>query len=74
MTTPDHLVLDASMRSAFVTLARRLAIDHGLDLQGLACDLETLADAQSGETWQMPHRDLAGVLRYVAERAQAGGS
>ncbi|WP_435609874.1 hypothetical protein [Pseudomonas knackmussii] len=71
MTTPDQLVLDASMRSAFVALARRLALDHGLDLEGLAGDLETLAEAQPGETWQAPHRELAGVLRHVAERAQA---
>lgn len=73
MTTPDQLILDASMRSAFVALARRLAVDHGLDLGGLADDLDTLADAQPGETWQGPHRELAGVLRHVAERAQASG-
>lgn len=74
MTTPDHLVLDASMRSAFVALARRLSIDHGLDLDGLADDLETLADAQPGDMWQMPHRNLAGVLRHVAERTQVAAS
>ncbi|HBN8473945.1 hypothetical protein FQA91_25965 [Pseudomonas aeruginosa] len=74
MTIPDHLVLDASMRSAFVALARRLALDHGLDLDGLADDLDTLTDTQPGEVWQESHRDLADVLRYVAGRAQAGES
>ncbi|MGV5427252.1 hypothetical protein [Pseudomonas aeruginosa] len=74
MTIPDHLVLDASMRSAFVALARRLALDHGLDLDGLADDLDTLADAQPGEVWQESHRDLADVLRYVSGRAQEGES
>ncbi|MDF5817887.1 hypothetical protein P4054_23165 [Pseudomonas aeruginosa] len=74
MTIPDHLVLDASMRSAFVALARRLALDHGLDLDGLADDLDTLADAQPGEVGRSRIENLADVLRYVSGRAQAGES
>ncbi|OWJ91093.1 hypothetical protein B6S59_25310 [Pseudomonas sp. A46] len=71
MATPDHLLLDAAMRSAYVALARRLALDVGLDLQGLANDLEQLGDTHPDPLWQNQHQSLADVLRTVSLRVPA---
>lgn len=71
MATADPLVLVAAMRSAYVVLARRLALDHELDLMGLAADLDMLGSTQPEADWQEGHQTLADVLRGVALRVPA---
>ncbi|HBO4520298.1 TPA: hypothetical protein ACU6GO_005765 [Pseudomonas aeruginosa] len=68
MTIPDHLIRDAAMRSAYTVLVRRLALEHGLDLWGLASDLDQMAAAQPDQLWQAQHRELAELLRNTALR------
>jgi len=72
MATPDHLVLDAVMRSAYVALAQRIAKTVGLDLRGLADDLELLGSTQPDWLWRDQHQSLAGVLRAVAQNSVGG--
>lgn len=72
METFEYLILDAAMRSAYVALARRLAQAAGLDLLGLADDLEMLGSTQPEALWRDQHQSLAAVLRMMA-RMPAGG-
>ena len=74
MATTDYSMFDAAARSAYIALARRLAHTVGLDLQGLADDLDMLGSTQPEAAWQESHGSLADVLRLVAVRpAQRAG-
>lgn len=73
MAIPDHLVLDAAMRSAYVALARRLAQVAELDLQGLAGDLELLGSTHADKRWCDQHQSLAELLRSVAQHQPGVG-
>ncbi len=72
MTTPDYLVLDASMRWRLLP-GTSSAIDHGLDLQGLAVTWRRRLTRSRAKTWQMPHRDrlvCCGMSPSVLKQAE----
>jgi len=54
------------MRSAYLALARRLALEHGLDLNGLADDLDMLGSTQPDADWKEGHQTLSDLLRGIA--------
>lgn len=58
-------MMRAVQSSAYVTLARHLALQGLLDLDSLANDIDTLGNAQPDEGWQSGHAALAGALRLI---------
>lgn len=65
-TSPDIQMQLAVLNSAYVTLARHLAVRGHADIQALAADLECMADTQDNSTWREEHMRLAGVLRVLS--------
>lgn len=52
--------------SAYVLLARHLAVQGYADLDVLAKDLELQASTEPDEGWQSGHAELAGALRLIS--------
>ena len=58
--------------TAYVALARHLAVQGYADLPTLANDLDTLAQVQNEPGWQSGLQELSAALRFADGRPSSG--
>lgn len=68
----DVLVHLSAAQSAYLMLARHLAVRGHLDMEQLAADLEMMAATQDGDIWREDHQTLADALRAIASFRKTG--
>jgi hypothetical protein len=64
---------DQAQRSAWLLLARQLALRGAVDLASLEQDLRTQASAQDDAVWRAVHADLADLLSVARTTPSLSG-